>query len=103
MNRSAIDKEFEKLIRERGIHNKLNVSSGLIRTYRYNLAKGIAISTDQKLDLLKKSGWKDNEEVFKRNDLVSLLNFWKRTSQSARDKGPEYVIEKWEAVRGARN
>lgn len=96
MDKKTIDKAFQELIEHRGIHKKLEVSSGLIRTYRYNLQNNISISTDTKLDLLKKSGWRESEKKFDRKDLVSLLNFWQNTSQSARDKGPEYVIEKWE-------
>lgn len=97
MNVKSIDKAFKELIEQRGIYKKLGVSSGLIRTYRYNLVNAISISTDTKLDLLKKSGWREDDQQYTRKDLISLLNFYKKTSETARNAGPEYVIEKWEA------
>lgn len=96
MKKNCIDEAFKKMIIQRGIHAKLGVKSGLVRTYRYNLSKGINVSSDKKLSLLIKSGWRADDLQFSRRDLVSLLNFWKRTSQQARELGPEYVIEKWE-------
>lgn len=91
-----INKAFASLISERAIHKKLGITSDLVRKYRQFLKKGKTISTDLKLNLLKTSGWRPEATKYTRQDLVSLLNFYKRTSQAARDHGPEYVIDKWE-------
>lgn len=95
MNISMIDKAFYDLIHEKGIDKKLGIESNYVYQLRNKLKNDIGISMDVKLELLQKGGWKGNEAQFTRKDLVSLLNFYKSTSQSARDKGPEYVIEKW--------
>jgi hypothetical protein len=91
-----IEKAFADLIHTRGIHTTLHISSGQVRTLRFNLKNNINISTDAKLKMLQKSGWRQDDKMYNRADLVSLLNFYKKTSQAARDHGPEYVIEKWE-------
>jgi hypothetical protein len=99
MNTDVIDKAFSELIHQREIHTQLGISSGNVRNIRYKLAKGLTVSTDTKLKLLQLSGWRQDEEKYNRADLVSLLNFYAKTSQAARDQGPEYVIEKWEGSR----
>lgn len=99
MSISSVDKAFKEMISERGIHAKLGITSGLVRTYRYNLNNGISISTDTKLALLKKSGWSPDNTKYNDTDLVALLKFNNRTSQDARDHGPEYVVEKWKLSR----
>ncbi|HYC30062.1 MAG TPA: hypothetical protein VEB42_14615 [Chitinophagaceae bacterium] len=99
MNTDQINKAFENLVVERNVYKKLGVSSGVVRTMRYNLKNGIAISIDKKMDWLKKAGLLNQEKTYVRKDLVSLLNFYKTTSQAARDHGPEYVIDKWEKTK----
>ena len=91
-----IDKAFTELINKREIHTTLGISSQYVRTLRFKLKNNIGISADTKLKLLQKSGWKQDDKTFNRAALVSLLNFYKKTSQAARDHGHEYVIEKWE-------
>jgi len=85
------------MIAKRGIHKELGVTSSDITTMRYRLKHGETISTEKKLQLLQKTGWTQSEKKYDRKDLVSLLKFYSSTSQAARDEGPEYVIEKWEA------
>ena len=92
-----IDKAFTELINKREIHLKLDVTSDVVRRLRYQVKNNINISTDTKLKHLQKSGWRQTDKIYNRADLVGLLNFYKKTSQAARDHGPEYVIEKWEA------
>ncbi|RYD84403.1 MAG: hypothetical protein EOP84_05590 [Verrucomicrobiaceae bacterium] len=96
MNQEVIDREFAKLVAQRGIHHKLvGVTSEQIRQHRSKLKKGIPISTDLKLELLRKSGWKEDAAQFTRGDLVAFAKFYARTSAAAREQGAEYVVEKW--------
>ena len=95
MDIATINKEFAKLINQRGIHNKLGITSDQVRNYRRYLKEGINVSTDLKVELLRKSGWRPEATKFTQLDLVALLKYNGRVSQSARDKGPEYVVEKW--------
>lgn len=96
MNTDQINEAFEKLIAERNVYKKLGVTSNDVRTMRYNVKNNISVSMDKKLDWLKKAGLLNQEKTYARQDLVSLLNFNKKTSQAARDEGPFYIIEKWE-------
>lgn len=96
MNTDQINAAFEKLIAERNVYKKLGISSGDARTMRYNIKNKIPISTGRKIELLKKAGLLDQGKAYIREDLVSLLNFNKKTSQAARDEGIFYIIEKWE-------
>ena len=95
MNQEEINKAFEALIAERGVHNRLRLSSGVVRNMRYNMAKGIPVSTDLKLEWLKKSGWQEEAASFTRADLISLMKHYERSSAAARENGPEYILEKW--------
>jgi len=99
MNTDVVEKAFSEMINERGVHRKLRVEDNYVQQLRYKLKNGIGVSMDTKLKLLQKSGWRQDDKTYNRKDLVSLLNFYKRTSQAAKDQGPEYVIEKWEAKR----
>jgi len=96
MDIDVIDKEFKKLISQRNVGPKLGETNNYIKQLRYKDKNGIGIGMETKIRLLQKSGWKQEDGTFTRKDLVSLLNFYKRTSQAARDMGPEYVIDKWQ-------
>lgn len=96
MNTDVIDAAFRDMISQRGIYRKLGITAGNVRNIRYNLNNAIPVSTDLKLKLLQKSGWRQDDKTYSRSDMVSLLRFYQRTSQTARDMGEEYVIEKWE-------
>ena len=98
MRNDIIDEAFEQLIKQRGIHKELGETSDSIRSLRYKLAKGKAISIDLKLRLLQNHGWSLDAQKYSRKDLVSLLNFYRRTGQSAKDLGDDYVIQKWETI-----
>lgn len=97
MNTDVIEKEFEKLLAKRGIYKMLGITSGDVRNYRYKLANGEPIKLETKLKLLQKSGWRQDDVKYTTQDLVSLINFYNKTSQAARNMGAEYVIEKWAA------
>lgn len=99
MDTKQIDASFQEMINKRGVHEKLGISSQQVRNYRQYLKDGRGVSTDLKLQLLQKYGIFAQEESFTRKELISLLNFYSRTSQAARDNGPEYVIEKWKQTK----
>lgn len=95
MNIDAIDTAFADLIAKRGVYKDLNITMTHLKQLRYKLKHGQGISTDLKLQLLQRSGWRQDQAQYTRQDLVSLLKFYERTSQVARDVGPEYVVEKF--------
>jgi hypothetical protein len=104
MDKAAIDKAFEEMISQKGIEVKLDVD----RNYVYQLRRRVkdeqdpAIASDRsikletKIDLLRKSGWREDDAKYTRSDLVSLVNFTLKTSQKARDFGAPYIVDKWE-------
>lgn len=96
MDTEAIEKAFEEMISQRGIHHTLGVEDNYVRQLRFKLKNGIGISTDVKLSLLQKSGWRQDNKAYSKEDLIAFVKFYNRTSQAARDNGVEYVFEKWE-------
>ncbi|MGN6476311.1 MAG: hypothetical protein ACTHKV_03725 [Flavipsychrobacter sp.] len=96
MNLKAVDDAFVKMINTKGIDEKLGIDRNYLYQLRSRIKNGESLTLDKKLEMLKKSGWKEDDATYTRADLVSLLKFNARTSQAARDQGPEYVIEKWE-------
>jgi hypothetical protein len=95
MNTQEIDKAFEKMINERGVHRRLGISSANVRGMRNKISNGIAVSTGTKLKLLQKAGIRQEDRTFTRKDLVFILKFYINTSAAARDLGPEYVVDKY--------
>lgn len=95
MNIEILEKAFSELINIRGIHHKLQVKNNYVHQLRFKLKKGIHVSLDVKLRLLQKSGWRQDDKIYNRKDLVSIINFWKRSGKAARAMGTEYVIDKW--------
>lgn len=99
MTTDAIHRAFVDLISRRGVHARLGITSADVRNYRYKVKKGLPIRTETKLRLLQRTGYTQSDKEFSRRDLVSLLRFYRTTSQAARDMGEEYVIEKWELTK----
>lgn len=95
MNTDDINKSFAELISKRGIHHKLGVTSAAIRSLRFKLATGAGISMDAKLQLLQKSGWRQDDFSFTQKDLVAAVRFALQASLSAKMQGPEYLVEKY--------
>jgi hypothetical protein len=56
---------FIQMIQERGIHNKLGISSGQVRFYRNEIKSG-KVSLDKMEDLLQKAGWTKIPEQWKK-------------------------------------
>ena len=94
-----IDQAFEKMIHIRGIHDKLGITSSIVRNHRYNLKNGINISTDTKAALLKKYGWKPDHKSYSKDDLAAFFRYYNRTSEAKRELGIEHVFEQWELTR----
>jgi len=92
---SVIDKAFNDLIGQSGVHNTLRVTAGHIHTMRYNLKKGIHISLEKKLRLLQRTGWRQPDTRYTQADLVDLLKFYSRCTTDTRKLGPQYIVEKW--------
>lgn len=53
---------FKKVIAERGVHNKLDISSGQVRQFRYMLKNGQHITEDSMRSVLEKYGAKIKQE-----------------------------------------
>jgi hypothetical protein len=100
MDTAAIDKAFIELIEKRGVYKELGVPPGNIRTWRYNIANNIPISTDTKLQLLQKSGWTPGKPKFTRADMISFVKFYTRASEAKKKMGFEFMLEQWEAKQG---
>ena len=83
------------MIATRGIHNKLKVTSGNVRTLRYKLANGIGISTDLKLQMLQKYGWRQDDICYTTKDLVAAVKLALKSSTAAKTQGAEYLVEKY--------
>jgi hypothetical protein len=95
MNLPVIDKAFYEMIHQKGIEEKLGVERNYVYQLRNKLKNDIGISMDTKLELLKKSGWKEDAAKYTDKDLVSLVNFTLTTSTKAKEFGAEYIVEKW--------
>lgn len=99
MNTDAVNAAFAKLISEKGVHDKLGISNSMVTSLRYNLKNGIPISTDKKMQLLQKSGWRQDDICYTTNDLVNVVKFALRQGAAAKEHGAEYLVEKFLAKR----
>lgn len=99
MNIAAIDTAFKEVINRRGIHKTAgrSLNSVLQLRWRFKHTKNVSYST--KIFYLQKAGVHMEKYLYTEKDLVSLLNFYNRTSQSARNLGNEYVVEKWKNLK----
>lgn len=99
MNRDVIDKAFADMIVKKGIEDKLGIDRLYVYQLRRRVRTGGSVSMAKKVELLRKAGYNLEERIYTRKDLVSLAKFVLRTSQAAREQGPEYLVEKWKASR----
>lgn len=97
MNVDVIDKAFQQMINEKGIEAKLGVERNYVYQLRNKVKNNIGITTDTKLDLLKKSGWKESSARYTREDLIDAIRFTLKQGAKAKEFGAEYLAEKWEA------
>lgn len=97
MNSEVIDKAFQEMISEKGIETKLGVDRNYVYQLRNKIKNGVGITLDTKIELLRKSGWKENEARFTRAQMIDAVKFALKTSTKAKEFGPEYIVEKWQS------
>lgn len=97
LDMTAINTAFSKLIHERGVHERLNLSSEQVRYMRQRLKnKSLSpISTDMKIKLLQKSGWRQDGRSYSQKDLVAAVKYALRKSKEAKEFGAEYIVEQF--------
>lgn len=95
MNTDDINKAFADLLATRGVHHQLGITSSAVRSLRFKLSTGAGISTDTKIKLLQKSGWRQDQFSFSQKDLVAAVRFALGSSAAAKEQGPEYLVEKF--------
>lgn len=96
MVEQLVNREFEKLVQKRGVHNELGVSSEYIRSLRDRLKKNKKIKLDAKLMLLRKSGWTYADKQYDRHDLFELARLILKSGDDAKILGPGYFVDKFE-------
>lgn len=96
MDLDLLNKDFVKLINQRGVHKKLGITSEYIRSLRHRSKTGSSISMDIKLHLLKKSGWNYADKIYDRHDAINLVTFVLKSGPDAKSFGAEYLVDKWE-------
>lgn len=95
MNTEAIDSAFKKLMGEEAVYKKIGITALNMVQLRHRLKTGVGISLKRKMSLLQKAGWKQDDKVFSRADLVDVVNSALRSSASAKALGPEYLVDKF--------
>lgn len=95
MNTDVIDKAFSEMIAKRGVHNQLKIKPGYAQQLRYKLSNNIGISTDTKLRLLQKTGWRQDNRTFTQADLVNCVKYALKKSATAKEFGAEYIVEQF--------
>jgi len=98
MNTAAIDNAFHEVIHRRGIHKTAGRSLNSVLQLRWR-HRHTHVSYNTKIFYLQKAGVQMDKFLYTENDMVSLLTFYNRTSQAARNLGNEYVVEKWKGQR----
>jgi hypothetical protein len=99
INISAIDKAFQQVLYQRGIHKLVGRSLNSVLRLRYRHRHYGNVSYNTKLFYIRKAGIPMDGYEYTLADLVSLLQFNERTSGMAREFGAAYVIEKWQQSR----
>lgn len=99
MNYEGIDYDFAILLSQRGVHRRLGVKNNNFRQMRFRFRHGIPISTDYKIMLLQRSGWRHDDKQFTRQDMVAAVTLALNSNSHARQLGAEYIVEKYLAKR----
>lgn len=92
------------MITKQGIAHRLQMTPNAVKQIRWKLRHGKCnYSLDFKLKLLQRAGYRAEFARWTDLDVVAILRFaLVTTSQAARDRGPEYVFEKFKALAGAK-
>ncbi|MDH7463972.1 hypothetical protein QEG73_21905 [Chitinophagaceae bacterium 26-R-25] len=101
MNIEKVNTEFVKLLntdkaarrKRRGIGMDYRAAA----SFRYKLRNNIFVSLELKLKWLQKAGvFVQSTDNYSKGDLVSLLNYYiNKATESSKEIGVEYVVEKW--------
>lgn len=100
MNTDLVDIEFRKMIMVSGAYKKLGISHQHQKLLRNHLKRGLSISIDKKIRLLQKMGWRSDQFIYSRIDLVNFANFIFTQGSSAKSLGAEYLLEKFQITNG---
>lgn len=96
MIQEIIDTEFKKMITRHRVHRCLGITAGHVKVLRHQLRKGQRISTDKKLKLLTRSGWDPGTKQWADQDMIALVQFVLKASETTRAFGAFYLFEKWQ-------
>lgn len=102
VNTKKVDAAFEALISKKGVEKTLEIDRNYLYQLRSKIKNGVEVSEATKLALLLKSGWQPHTaggDAFSRLELVSFAKFVLKAGAKAKELGPEYLVEKWEATR----
>jgi hypothetical protein len=97
MNLQAIDTAFSTVINRKRAGQAIGIPSRKVARLRYNLRRGIRISTDYKIRFLQRSGWRQGDIQFSHMDMVEAVRFALKAGKTAQGMGPEYLVEKFRA------
>ena len=97
MTPAAIEKAFNEVIKKRGIHAIAGRSLNSVLQLRYRHKHYGNVSINTKVFFLQKAKWPMEQYMYTQKDLVSLINFYNKSSPAAKNLGTEYIIEKWKA------
>jgi hypothetical protein len=95
MNIDNIDEAFAQLLSKKAVHKEMKVTANYVAQLRLRLRNDIPISTELKLKLLQKSGWRQSDHSYTRKDLLAAIKFTLKASAAAKAHGPEYLVEKF--------
>jgi hypothetical protein len=100
MYTDAINEAFTRLIHKEGIYHQLGVRQQVITQLRWRNKHHNTVSLKTKIKYLQLAGIHLGHFQYTDKDMISFLRFWLKTSEQARQFGPEYVFEKWKTAAG---
>jgi hypothetical protein len=101
MNLEAIDSAFHNILNKKKAGLTIGISSQKVARLRYSLRRGVRISTDYKIRMLQRAGWRQDDIQFSQRDMVEAVKFALRSGRSAQEMGAEYLVEKFKASRAS--
>jgi hypothetical protein len=103
MTPEQIHQAFDEMINKRRIAHRLQMKPNAVKQIRHRLRyHKTNYSLDFKLKLLQRAGYRPTQLKYSDQDIIAILRFaLVTTSQAARDRGAEYVFEKFKSTHGA--
>jgi hypothetical protein len=95
MIQELIDREFKQMITRHRIHRCLGITSAHVKVLRHQVRTGQRISLDKKLKLLTRSGWDPAAAKWTDQEMINLVQFVLKASDTTRGFGAFYLFEKW--------